>query len=143
MAEAKPVDDEQDEAERESKRARPDEELIMVWSVDGEVISWSKEGALRAGALNRWIHLYDTNAERGAYPTPIPADALWTLKEACEHVGDEATSPIASLPIDKVFALLDAANFLEALGRRHKRWRCFADHRKHFRRWHRRLVVPS
>ena len=97
-----------EEASHAAKRLRAAEHdgSCAVRSAEGDVMRWPREAALRAGTLKNWI---DETGGAGTFPTPLPAEALQLLRDACAHDGGEATSPIISLPVDGMPALLHAA----------------------------------
>ena len=98
-------------SEPESKRARRepgepasasgvDEESYAVRSADGVVLRWPRPAAERAGTLKNWIEEKSGDEETGderAFPTPLTAKTLETLRAACALESDKATSrrPIA------------------------------------------------
>jgi hypothetical protein len=88
------------------------EKEVAVRSAEGEVLHWPRQVALRAGTLKDWIE--DTGGE-GEYPTGLlSTKILETLLAACAHDGGDATSPIASLPLEEATDLLFGAHFLDA-----------------------------
>ena len=103
-ARTEPVDEESCAIDKESR-------ICKVVSVEGNVLCLPHEVALRTDTLKDWIE--DTGGE-GEYQTPLCAEGLQMLRAVCAHEGDEATSPLASLPLDKTADLLCAANFLAA-----------------------------
>ena len=103
-------------AEPASKRARSepgepasasgvDEESYAVKSADGVVLHWHRRVAERAGTLKNWIEEKSGEEETGdeqPFPTPLSAQVLESLRAACAHGGDEATSPLASLLLNEI-----------------------------------------
>ena len=79
-----------------------------IRGAEGDELLWPREVALRAGTLKDWL---DETGGVGTFATPLPTQALRTLRAACAHGGKEA---IAALSLDETAALLHAANFLEA-----------------------------
>ena len=116
-------------AERKRAREHPnesstteatDEESYAVRSADGVVLLWPRAAVERAGTLKDWFITERSGEEEtgdeGAFQTTLTAKVLETLRAACAHDGDEATSPLASLPLDETIDVLGGANFIEAEG---------------------------
>ena len=59
-----------------------------VRSVEGAVLRWPREAALKCGTLKNWIE--DTGGE-DEFSTVLPAKDLETLGAVCAHDGDEMT----------------------------------------------------
>ena len=55
-------------------------------------------------------------AQRGPRRHEVIEQQFATLRAACAHDGDEATSPLASLPLDEMADMLGGANYLAAEG---------------------------
>jgi hypothetical protein len=94
-----------------------DEESYAVKSADGVVLRWPRRVAVRAGTLKNWIEENRSGEEetderttsKQAFPTPLTAKVLETLRAACAHDGDETISPLASLPLNEMINVLGGA----------------------------------
>ena len=88
-----------------------EERPVRVRSREGELLSCTPKAARSAGTLR---HMMD-NSAGGSCPVDVPAVALRVVLDACND-DDSGFSRMASHSLEELFAVMVAANYLDAPG---------------------------